>query len=82
MFGVAPCPTTIFTLGILLLLRGGWVIALSVVPLLWSFIGMAAAVQLGILEDLGMPVAGLALLTAHGVQILRSRRDSKLVRTL
>jgi Family of unknown function (DUF6064) len=63
MFGVAPCPTTIFTIGVLLIARGRWVIWLSIIPILWSLIGLAAAVQLGIPEDLLMPVAG-ALLAA------------------
>ncbi len=74
MFGVTPCPTTIFTLGMLLLMRGAWVIPLSVVPLLWSLVGMAAAVQLGIAEDLGLPVAGLVLFGALGIAILRHGR--------
>ncbi|OQW75401.1 MAG: hypothetical protein BVN32_11230 [Proteobacteria bacterium ST_bin14] len=64
MFGVAPCPTVIFTIGLLLMARGRWVIWLSVIPILWSLIGLAAALQLGILEDFGLPIAGLALLLA------------------
>ena len=47
LFGVAPCPTTIFTIGMLLLARGGWVVWLSIIPLLWSLVGLAAALQLG-----------------------------------
>jgi Family of unknown function (DUF6064) len=62
MFGVAPCPTTIFTIGMLLLARGAWVKWLSIIPLLWSLVGFAAALQLGIREDLGLAVAGLWLL--------------------
>lgn len=31
MFGVAPCPTTIFTIGMLFLARGRWVASLSIV---------------------------------------------------
>jgi hypothetical protein len=61
---VAPCPTTIFTIGILLLARGNWVLWLSIIPVLWSLVGLAAAVQLGIPEDLGLPVAGLLLVVA------------------
>lgn len=61
MFGVAPCPTTIFTLGILMLARGRWVAWLAVIPVLWSLIGLAAAIQLGIPEDLGLPVSGALL---------------------
>ncbi len=63
MFGVAPCPTTIFTIGMLLLLaHGRWVVWLSVVPVLWSAIGLAAALQLGMFEDFALPVAGFLLL--------------------
>ena len=61
MFGVAPCPLTIFTLGLLL-----WANAdarlpkgLLVVPVLWSLLGVTAALQLGIREDLGLLVAGV-----------------------
>ncbi len=61
MFGVAPCPTTIFTLGMLMIARGRWVVWLSIIPVLWSLIGLSAALQLGIPEDLGMPVAGAIL---------------------
>jgi Family of unknown function (DUF6064) len=61
MFGVAPCPLTLFTLGMLMMARGRAVLWLSVLPILWSLIGVAAALQLGIPEDLGMPLAGLAL---------------------
>ena len=77
MFGVASCPTTIFTIGMLMLARGPWVIWLSIIPLLWSLVGLAAAVQLGIPEDLGLPSAGFALmifLTFEGLQARRGRR--------
>ena len=61
MFGVAPCPTTIFTIGMLLIARGRWVIWLSIIPILWSMIGLAAAIQLGIPEDMAMPLVGAIL---------------------
>lgn len=70
MFGVAPCPTTIFTLGILMVARGRWVVWLSVIPVLWSLVGLAAALQLGIPEDLGLPVAGAVL-----IAVLATLRD-------
>ena len=73
MFGVAPCPTTIFTIGVLLIARGTWLIWLSIIPFLWSLIGVAAAVQLGIPEDLAMPVAGAVLATV----LLASRRKAQ-----
>ena len=73
MFGLAPCPTTIFTLGVLLIARGTWLIWLSIIPFLWSLIGLAAAIQLGIPEDLAMPVAGSVLATV----LLASRRKAQ-----
>ena len=60
VFGVAPCPTTIFTLGLLLLARPsapGWLFA---IPIAWSGVGGSAAFLLGVKEDLGLIVAGLA----------------------
>ena len=76
MFGVAPCPTTIFTIGMLLLARGRWVAWLSIIPFLWSLAGLAAALQLGIAEDFGLPVAGLVLAIALARDTLRVRRDA------
>jgi len=59
MFGVAPCPTAIFTFGILLWAKKRvpwWLLA---IPVLWSVIGFFAALNLGIREDIGLLVAGL-----------------------
>ena len=56
-FGL-PCPTTIFTFGLLLWTDGKipwWVPA---IPLLWSALGFSAALNLGITEDIGLLVAG------------------------
>ena len=69
MFGVAPCPTTIVTIGMLMLARGRWVLWLSVIPFLWSLIGLAAALQLGMSEDLGLPIAGVALVLMLGAEM-------------
>ena len=77
MFGVAPCPTTIFTIGVLLIARGTWVIWLSIIPFLWSLIGLAAAIQLGIPEDLAMPVAGVFLARTLVWQARAGRHDPK-----
>jgi hypothetical protein len=59
MFGVAPCPTVIFTFGILLLARGPVPRRLLVLPFLWSLLGASAALQLRVREDLGLLVAGV-----------------------
>ena len=60
-FGL-PCPTTIFTLGILLLARRPVSRSLLVVPLAWSMVGTVAAIQLGVIQDLGL--VATALITA------------------
>jgi hypothetical protein len=57
-FGL-PCPTTIFTLGLLLWARPRVPIALLVVPLTWAVIGTVAAVQLGVEEDFGLAASAL-----------------------
>lgn len=58
-FGV-PCPTTIFTAG-LLMLAAPRSRALAVIPVLWSLIAGSAAVLLDVRADYALPVAGIAL---------------------
>lgn len=74
ILGVAPCPTTIFTLGLLLMARGIWVVWLGIIPFLWSLIGIAAAWQLGIPEDIALPVAGIVLVIACALDAFRCDR--------
>lgn len=57
-FGL-PCPTTIFTLGILLLVNKRIPVFLLIIPLLWSIIGFSAAINLTIYEDRGLIIAGI-----------------------
>jgi Family of unknown function (DUF6064) len=60
LFGVTPCPVTIFTFGVFLLLRSPmkwWVIAL---PVLWSLIGGTAAFLLDVPQDWLLLVSGVA----------------------
>lgn len=57
-FGL-PCPTTIFTFGILL-----WTVrkvpkVILAIPFLWSLIGFSAALTMGIYEDIGLLVSGV-----------------------
>lgn len=56
-----PCPSTLFTAGLLLTAVGLPRLA-AVVPMAWSFIGGSAAVLLGIPTDIVLPLAGLLLL--------------------
>ena len=55
-----PCPTTIFTVG-LLMLAAPRLWRLSIVPVLWAAIGGSAAFALGVRADYALPLAGLAL---------------------
>jgi len=59
IFGVAPCPTTIFTFGILLWAIKSVPAYLLVIPLIWSIVGMSAAVNLRVPQDYGLVVAGV-----------------------
>jgi uncharacterized protein DUF6064 len=79
----APCPTTIFTLGVLLWARcelSWWIVA---IPVAWTIIGTSAALQLSVPQDFGLAIAGLTSLTVlayEGTQRLETRRpDSKRV---
>ncbi|MCU0629840.1 MAG: DUF6064 family protein [Methanoregulaceae archaeon] len=58
-FGL-PCPTTIFTFGIFLMADKKFPLVLTVIPLIWSIIGVFAAFLLGITEDYMILVAGVA----------------------
>ena len=62
VFGVAPCPTAIFTIGMLLLAPWRAARWLLIVPVLWSGLGGSAAVLLGVPQDFGLIAAGLAAL--------------------
>ena len=76
VFGVAPCPTTIFTLGVLLLARPAAPAWLFAIPLAWSAIGGSAAFLLGITEDLGLIVAALAVVAL--LSLGRNARQGRL----
>lgn len=55
----APCPTTIFTFGVLLWTQGKFPRFLLIIPAFWSLLGFTAASTMGIKEDLGLLVAGI-----------------------
>jgi hypothetical protein len=59
MFGVTPCPVTLFTFGLLLMTRSpvsGWLLA---IPFLWSLIGGSAAIALSVPQDWVLLVSGI-----------------------
>ncbi len=57
-FGL-PCPTTIFTLGLLLWTDKFVPKYVLAIPLIWSIIGFGAALSLGVIEDYGLLIAGV-----------------------
>lgn len=59
-FGIAPCPTTIFTFGLMLMLKPKIKPYIFIIPAIWSLIGFFAALKLGIIEDVGLLIAGAA----------------------
>ncbi|HEX9006883.1 MAG TPA: DUF6064 family protein, partial [Bacteroidota bacterium] len=67
----APCPTTIFTFGLLLWAAGKVPAYLLIVPFLWSLLGSSAALSLGIGEDVGLFIAGIG---ATALILLRNRK--------
>jgi hypothetical protein len=58
-FGL-PCPTTVFTIGMLAFLSAPFPRYIFAIPIAWTLIGSQGALLLGVYEDLGLLVAGLA----------------------
>lgn len=75
-FGVVPCPTTIFTIGLLLLTDKPFPKYLVAIPLCWSLCGFVPVIN-GILEDIGLIISGLcgAAFVLHKGKRVRSAAD-------
>lgn len=69
-FGV-PCPTTMFTFGLLMWTDRAVPKYLLVIPVLWTLVGSSAAWLLGMWEDLGLLAAGVV---AGTMLLKRDRR--------
>lgn len=67
----APCPTTIFTFGVLFAARPPIPRYLLIIPLLWAAIGFFAALHLDVPQDYGLLIAGVL-----GLWLLRERPRS------
>jgi hypothetical protein len=74
MFGIAPCPTTIFTFGLLLLAGPRTPRYLVIFPLVWSVIGFGAAMNFGIKEDIGLLITGIG---ATALILYRAKKTKK-----
>jgi Family of unknown function (DUF6064) len=57
-FGL-PCPTTLFTIGLLAFLVKPYPRSVLIVPVLWCFVGSQAAFLFDVQADLGLIVAGV-----------------------
>lgn len=57
-FGL-PCPTTLFTVGMLAFVVPSYPRSPLVVPVLWCFVGAQAAFLLGVSQDIALLVAGV-----------------------
>jgi hypothetical protein len=69
-----PCPTVIFTFGVLCLAGRSVPLTLLLIPTLWAVIGTSAALTLEVPEDFGLPIA--AVIT---VMVLVAQRRSHAV---
>ena len=76
-FGL-PCPTVIFTLGILLFIKDNISVFVLIIPVLWSLIGFNAAISFSIYEDTGLLIAGIVGL---GLLIFNNRKFKYVVET-
>lgn len=74
MFGVTPCPVTLFTIGLLLLTNSRVPAWLLVVPFLWSLVGGSAAVVLTVPQDWLLLASGLAVVPLIVLRDHRRRR--------
>lgn len=59
MFGIAPCPVTLFSFGVLLLAQDPVPRRLLVIPFLWALVGGSAAFLLAVPQDWPLLVSGL-----------------------
>ncbi|MEN8158854.1 MAG: DUF6064 family protein, partial [Myxococcota bacterium] len=66
LFGSAPCPVTIFTVGMLLLTNRRMPQLVPIIPLIWGLMGILAVVVFSVWADVGLFAAGIL-----GLLILR-----------
>ncbi len=72
-FGL-PCPTTLFTIGMLAFLIPPYPRSPVIVPVLWCTVGAQAAFLLGVPQDAGLIVAGVVAV----VLLIRSKTSPML----
>jgi hypothetical protein len=60
-FGL-PCPTTIFTFGLLLLNGNRFPVSILIIPFIWSVIGFTATFKFGMIEDIALIISAIITL--------------------
>lgn len=70
MFGITPCPVTLFSFGVLLLTSAPVPRWLLIIPLAWSLVGGSAAFMFGVAQDWPLLFSGLTIV----LLVLRDRR--------
>ncbi len=75
-FGL-PCPTTIFTFGLLLWTDKKCPVGILLIPLSWSMIGFTAAYLLNVYEDTALLISGLSTVSILLIRKRRLVRNSK-----
>jgi Family of unknown function (DUF6064) len=75
MFGITPCPVTIFTVGVFVLAQPQVPRVLLVIPLLWSLLGGSAVFVLGVAQDWPL----LFCVFAIPFIVIRDRKASSLL---
>jgi len=78
IFGVAPCPVCIFTFGVFMMTRRRIPVYIFVFPLIWSILGIYAAVKMNVFADLGMAFAGVmgTAFIVYNNKVLKKREKS------
>lgn len=76
MYGVAPCPATIFTFGILLWATRPLPFYVVIIPFLWSLVGVSAAINLQVPQDYGLGLAGVLGLILVLIKNRRMKQSS------
>jgi hypothetical protein len=75
VLGVAPCPTTIFTIGFMLLAKPRLSLGLYLIPITWGLVGTFAALNLGMPEDFGLLGSVITVLLLKLSHRMRSTRE-------
>ncbi|MGD8565242.1 MAG: DUF6064 family protein [Candidatus Bathyarchaeota archaeon] len=59
IFGTAPCPVSIFTVGLLLFSDKKIPIYISIIPLIWAIMGFMPVFELSVWADIGLILSGI-----------------------